>query len=328
MDHTSNNTFMKIHKAITISSAILATMSMAQAAKDHLVFKAKGKANGKHVVLLAGDEEYRSEESMPMLGQILANNGFNCTVLFSLDKNNKFIDPGNQKHLSNPVSLDSADAIVMGLRFRNWNDEAFEKFNAAFERGVPVVAVRTSTHAFKVPKDSKFHKYSFNSKIPEKGNEKHSVLNGVGPIFAKSDVYGANPLKPSTILLRGAVTETLDPSSKPIAGDKNAPMMPVAWVRDYKHESGKVSKIVTTTMGSADDLLDEDLRRLVVNGVYWGLDMKVPAKADVSFQNAYVPTFYGFKDDKDGIRKGYRKNHTPEDLIKLESLSVVDLVHA
>jgi len=58
-----------------------------QAQQDHLVFEAKGEANGKHIVLLAGDEEYRSEESMPMLAQILSNQGFQCTVLFSMDKN-------------------------------------------------------------------------------------------------------------------------------------------------------------------------------------------------------------------------------------------------
>ena len=88
---------MKINKIITLSSAILASTSFAQAAADHLVFEAKGKANGKHVVLLAGDEEYRSEEAMPMLGQILANNGFKCTVLFSMDSDGKFVDPTNQK---------------------------------------------------------------------------------------------------------------------------------------------------------------------------------------------------------------------------------------
>ena len=81
-------------------------------------------------------------------------------------------------------------------------------------------------------------------------------------------------------------TESLDPDSKPIAGAKNNPMMPVAWLREYKHESGKVNRVLTTTMGSADDLRDESLRRLVVNGVFWGLKMDVPAKADVTLQSA------------------------------------------
>ena len=105
-------------------------MTLSYAAEDHLVFEAAGESNGKHVVLLAGDEEYRSEESMPMMAQLLSKQGFKCTVLFSMDGDNKFVDPTNQRSLSNPESLDSADAIVMCLRFRNWNDEAFEKFDA------------------------------------------------------------------------------------------------------------------------------------------------------------------------------------------------------
>ena len=313
-------------------------MTLSYAAEDHLVFEAAGESNGKHVVLLAGDEEYRSEESMPMMAQLLSKQGFKCTVLFSMDGDNKFVDPTNQRSLSNPESLDSADAIVMCLRFRNWNDEAFEKFDAAYERGVPMVALRTSTHAFKVKGDSKWAKYSFNAK-PESGwakgfgrqvlgeswvshhgkhkkeatrthieprAAKNPILNGVGEIFATSDVYGAKPLQPSEILLRGEVTESFDPKSAGVEA-KNSPMQPVAWTREHKNESGKVNKILTTTMGAATDLLDEDLRRLVVNGVFWGLDMKVPAKADVSIDGNYDPTFYGFKE--------FKKEHTPKDLM-------------
>ncbi len=345
---------MNINKVITLSSAILASTSFAQAAADHLVFEAKGKANGKHVVLLAGDEEYRSEEAMPMLGQVLANNGFKCTVLFSMDKHNNFVDPNNQKSLSNPEALSSADAIVMSLRFRNWEEPAFEKFNAAFESGVPIVALRTSTHAFKIDdKKSKYHKYSFNSKVegwekgfgrqvlgetwvnhhgvhakqgaltsPEKKNEDHAILNGVGPIFARTDVYGANPLQPSTILLRAAVTDSLDPASKPIEGKKNDPMMPVAWTREFKQKNGKTNNIFTTTLGSSNDFLDEDLTRLVVNGVYWGLGMNVPKKADVTPQSPFEPTFYGVRDAAEGPLRSFKKYQTPEDLINLKSTPI------
>jgi hypothetical protein len=46
-----------------------------------------GPGNGKHVVLVSGDEEYRSEEGLPQLGKILAKrHGFKCTVLFAVDQ--------------------------------------------------------------------------------------------------------------------------------------------------------------------------------------------------------------------------------------------------
>ncbi len=45
-----------------------------------------GPGQGKHIVFVAGDEEYRSEEALPMLARILANrHGFKCTVLFSVN---------------------------------------------------------------------------------------------------------------------------------------------------------------------------------------------------------------------------------------------------
>jgi len=297
---------------------------------DHIVLNGgEGPGKGKHIVFLAGDEEYRSEEAMPVMAQILARQGFKCTVLFSMDKDGKFVDPTNQQSLSNPAALDSADAIVMSLRFRKWDGEAMDKFQAAFHRGIPMVALRTSTHAFNFGAKDKWAKYGFRSKKEtgwergfggeilgeswvnhhgkhkkegtrtkvEDANKAHPVLNGVGEIFGATDVYGirnATPKAPSTILLRGEVTQTLESNSPAVEGKKNDPMMPVAWVRERKNSKGKVNKIFTTTMGSACDLADENLRRLVANGVFWGLGLEVPAKLDVSVNN-YKPTKYGFK---------------------------------
>ncbi len=310
----------------TIISAIsLTTLCGIASAQDFLRFEGKeGPGKGKKVVLLAGDEEYRSEESMPMLGKILSQrHGFNCDVLFSADADGT-IQPGKGDSLTNPDSLDSADAIVMSLRFRKWNEQTLAKFEAAVNRGVPIVALRTSTHLFSgIPKESKYAKWNWNSKewqggfgrqvlgetwvahhgahkkegclgIIEEAQKSHPVLRGVVNVFADSDVYTANPLPDSVILMRGAVTETLDPKSKPVAGKKNEPMQPIVWTREHKNDAGKTNKILTTTMGAASDLANEDLRRLVVNGVFWGLGIEVPAKADVTFVDPWSPTFYGF----------------------------------
>ncbi|MEY3251917.1 MAG: hypothetical protein RL227_890, partial [Pseudomonadota bacterium] len=54
------------------------------AADDFISFDPKGDAKGKHIVLISGDEEYRSEECLPMLARILSQrHGFKTTVLFS-----------------------------------------------------------------------------------------------------------------------------------------------------------------------------------------------------------------------------------------------------
>ncbi|MEO1857541.1 MAG: ThuA domain-containing protein [Rubritalea sp.] len=318
--------------------ASLATTAFAAQPSDHLVFEPSAKANGKHVVLLSGDEEYRSEESMPMLGQILAAQGFKATVLFSLDADG-IVNPNLGGNLSHSESLDEADAIVMCIRFRHWDDTSMQRFEGALNRGVPIVALRTSTHAFNFKKDSKWAKYSHNAKagsgwqkgfgrqvlgeswvshhgkhkvegtrsVIETANAKHPVLSGVGTIFGTTDVYGADPLAPSTILLRGEVTQSLDPKSPAVEGEKNSPMIPIAWTREFKNTSTTPNRIVTTTMGAATDLSDENLRRLVVNGVYWGLKMDVPSKADVTIPGEWKPSKYSFKEYKKGLK--------PSDLI-------------
>lgn len=317
----------------TIGSSILATVIGSLPQQDHLVFEgAQGPGTGKHVVFLAGDEEYRSEEAMPMMAQVMAEHGFKCTVLFSVDPDGT-VNPKRQESLSHSQALDNADAIVMSLRFRNWDDESMERFEKAFLRGVPFVALRTSTHAFKFPKDSRWAKYSFDaaestgwkkgfgrhvlgetwishhgkhkaqgtrSRV-EKANAAHPVLRGVGSIFCTTDVYGANPRPDSTILLRGEVTRTLRPKSKAVAA-KNNPMQPIAWIREHENPAGKTNRIVTTTMGAATDLVDEDLRRLVANGIFWGLDLPVPPKLDVTIPGEYEPTDYGFNSYRKGLR--------------------------
>lgn len=299
-----------------------------------------GTGQGKRIVLLSGDEEYRSEEALPLLGKILSQrHGFHCTVLFSLGDDGT-INPDNQGSLSNPEKLDQADAIVMLLRFRKWDDKACKHFDAAFKRGVPVIGLRTSTHAFSgVGGDFKYlnnfgkdvlgerwvshwgnHKREATLGIFEPANQTDEVLRGIGDkeIFGDTDVYEAYPPADAKILVRGAVLKGMQPTDaladykKTRATDKqtqgvNDPMMPVAWTRMHKQADGTTNRIFCTTMGAATDLENEAMRRLVVNSVFWGLKLEVPAKADVTYVDPFKATQYGFK--------GYRKGLTPGDFV-------------
>jgi Trehalose utilisation len=308
-------------------------------AADHVVYEPAGAAKGKHIVLLSGDEEYRSEEAMPMLGQLLSQrHGFKCTVLFSLGADGT-IDPTAGASLSHPEALDSADAIVMLLRFRHWDEATTRKFEAAVNRGVPIVALRTSTHAFNgYPKDSPYAAWNFNNNggwgrkvlgetwvshwgnhkkeatkgIIEAANASQAVLRGVSDLFANTDVYEAAPPADATILVRGQILQGMTPDTAPasykkanaskVEQDVNTPMMPVAWLRVVKNDAGTENKILATTMGAATDLANEGLRRMVVNGVYWGLGLDVPEKADVTPVGDYKPTMYGFGEFKKGLK--------------------------
>src|SRR5215475_716060 len=72
-----------------------------------------GPGKGKHIVLIAGDHEYRSEETLPQLGKILAkHHGFKCTVLFTQDPKDGTINPNVNNNIPGLEALKSADAMI------------------------------------------------------------------------------------------------------------------------------------------------------------------------------------------------------------------------
>jgi hypothetical protein len=204
----------------------------------------------------------------------------------------------------------------MSLRFRALARRGHEAFVAAFKRGVPIVALRTSTHAFNFPANSPWAKYSWNARpawpggfgkhvlgetwlthwgrhkieatrgVIESAAASDPLLRGVTDLFGDSDVYEAYPPADAKILLRGLVLKGMNPPTPPpttrqktVATDKqpvNSPAMPIAWTRLHRNDAGTTNRILTTTLGAATDLENESLRRLVVNGVFWGLGLDHP----------------------------------------------------
>ncbi len=313
-----DHTLLMIRHLLSLLAAALIGSSALAADWLHLPAK-PGTATGKKVVLISGDEEYRSEETCPMLAKILSQkHGFDCTVLFAINPDGGYIDPNYPKNIPGLAALDSADLLIIGTRFRQLSDDQLARIAAYLNAGKPVIGFRTATHAFTgaaATGDFKWadfglrilgekwvshhgrHKFEGTRGIVEPVNTGHEVLRGVGEIFGPSDVYTvANlDLKSATILLRGAVTETLDPTSKAIEGPKNNPMMPVAWLYGYTAPNGtKNGRAFCTTLGASVDFADEDLRRLIVNAAHHLVGLGVPAKADVGYVDSFAPTFYGF----------------------------------
>ena len=120
-----------------------------QAADPWVVFEgAEGPGKGKHVVLVSGDEEYRSEEALPQLAKILAQrHGFKCTVLFAIGKDGT-IDPNRNDNIPGLEALRSADLMIIATRFRNLPDDQMKEVVDYVESGRPIIGMRTATHAF------------------------------------------------------------------------------------------------------------------------------------------------------------------------------------
>src|SRR6202040_1514765 len=167
MIHSNQNPMARLIKRYWPApmAAVCGLWLFAARGAETAVYEGKaGPGVGKHIVFLTGDEEYRSEEGLPMLAKILSQrHGFRCTVLFALDPDGT-INPDNPSSLPGAEALDSADAIVMLLRFRAWPDEQMKHFVDAYLAGKPIIALRTSTHAFSYPNksDSPYAKYSWN----------------------------------------------------------------------------------------------------------------------------------------------------------------------
>lgn len=292
--------------------------------------------NGKHVVLLAGDEEYRSEEALPQLAKILSQrHGFKCTVLFSINANGE-IDPDEHKNQPGLENLKTADLVVMSLRFREWPDDQMRHFDEYVQSGKPIIALRTSTHAFD-HKSGTYEKYGWQSKtwtggfgkqilgetwvshwgahgkqatrgIPVPSKKDHPTMKGVDDVFCTTDVYEAQPPEDANILMYGAVVDGMTIEDPPAFEEKktkngsvqdiNHPMMPIVWTRP--------NKTLTTTMGAATDFLNEDLRRLIVNAAYWLTGLTPPESVNVDLVGEYKPSPFGFG--------GYKKGVKPSDL--------------
>jgi len=337
---------MMKHIAACIALGVLSLTASARA-NNWITFEGKdGPGKGKHIVFISGDEEYRSEEGLPMMAKLLSQrHGFTCTVLFSLGSDGT-IDPNKGDSVEGIEALDTADLCITLLRFRHWPDDKMKHFDDYLKSGKPIIALRTSTHAFNNDKNSAYAKYAYNAAkdtgwqggfgrqvlgetwVNHWGSHKHEatkgiiadaakndpLLRGVADLFVTTDVYEAHPIEGVKVLVNGQVLKGMEPTDAPADYKKktakgveqgvNEPMQPIAWTNEYKNESGKSNKVLAMTMGAATDLVNEGLRRFIVNAAYAFTGLDVPDKADVTIVGDYHPTFYGFKGFKTGVKPG------------------------
>ena len=285
-----------------------------------------GPGKGKHVVFISGDEEYRSEEALPQLAKIFSkHHGFKSTVLFSINKKTGLIDPETLNNIPGLEALESADLMIMALRFRELPEDQMKYIIDYTNSGKPIIGLRTSTHPFNYVKNkkSKYFKYTFNNEEFEggygrqvlgetwvshhgahgkestrgyvaKGMENHPIIQGTEDIWGPTDVYGINDLTgDSEPLIMGQVLTGMNPSDP---HKESISQMPIAWIKSYTGETGNKSKVFTSTMGAATDFESEGLRRLLVNAAYWGLNMEnqIPERSNVDIVGEFNPTDYGF----------------------------------
>ena len=303
---------------------LLALLSLATfASAAPLVFEGTdGPGKGKHIVFMADDHEYRSEESLPQLARILAKHqGFKCTVLFGIDKDSGEIVGGDASNMPGIEALDTADLAVVFLRFQNFPAEQMKHFDDYLKRGGPVVGMRTATHGFNgLPEPFAKYNYNYKGKDYESGfghqvlgqtwvghygtNHKqstriaivdalksHPILRGVKDIWVQAGGYVGKPTS-GDVLTMAQPLNGMTPDSP---ADATKPPMPSEWTRTYKSASGKEGRVFTSLYGTSEDITNEGYRRLLVNGMFWavGLEDKITADLNVAFVGAAKPNTFG-----------------------------------
>jgi type 1 glutamine amidotransferase len=300
-----------------------------------------GPGRGKHIVLIAGDHEYRSEETLPALARILAkHHGFKCTTIFTVHPITGFIDPAAD-HLPGAAALKDADLMVLFTRFKDLPDEQMRHVADFIERGGPVIGLRTATHAFKIDDPTKrFARFSFHYPGRDFGGgfgrqilgetwaghygrnhvqssrlfalqsaKDHPILRGVTDIHTQAGAYWANPESGSEIL---AVAQPLNGLKADAPIDFSKRPTPAAWARTYRHAKGE-ARVFTTTQGASEDLPNPGFRRMLVNACFWatGLEDQITPDLKTDFVGPYHPATYRFE--------GHRRGVYPEDLQGWES---------
>lgn len=273
----------------------------------------EGVGQGKHIVLVCGEWEYRCEESLPMLAKILSQrHGFKCTVLFSINPEDGTVDPSVKNNIPGMSVLNNADMMVVFAMDLELPDEQMKHFDRFLGTGKPVFGIRCTLLSFRYNKNknSTFAHYDFRNKNGGyatalfgeswKGHygrhgkestrglragisEKHPILRGVHDVWGPTDVYRITQLPADAeVFIYGQVLTGMNPDDPP---SLQKSVMPMFWTRQIKRDSGQVSKVVMSTIGAAQDMESEDLRRLFVNSIFWAVDLesKIPEKADVRY---------------------------------------------
>ena len=205
------------------------------------------------VHIISGSKEYQSEPSLKEFAAHLEQHyHVTCTASWGQDQGTS---------LENLEALDAADLMLVFARRMKLPEEQMKRIRRHWERGKPVVGIRTASHAFQKEDNEVFdrkvlggeHRSHYGNE-PAKvanvdGQADHPVLKGVGP-FTSRKLYRPGELAKGTVVLQ--------------TGDNGQAKHPVTWVH---HFNG--GRVFYTSLGVPEDFKDENFRRLLTNAIFW-----------------------------------------------------------
>lgn len=224
-----------------------------------------------HVAFLVSDDHYDADKTLPAFAQMLREQyGCYCTVLHGQGTSD----------IPETAELESADCLVLFIRRLALPKEQLDRVRKYVESGKPLVGMRTSSHAFDAHgkfeeghaewpefdaevQGGNYHGHGSNDLgtdvaiVAEQAD--HPILKGVEPAkwHSTGSLYFTSPVaSDTTVLMTGSL------------GDRTEPL---TWTRI--HNNGR---IVYTGLGHPDDFKVPQLRKLLVNAIFWAMDRPVP----------------------------------------------------
>ena len=301
-----------------------------------------GPGQGKHIVFLASDHEYRPRKPVRRSPASSRNISASPARSSSAWMRDGFIEAGSSR-VSGLEALEKADLFVISARFLNLPDDQMAHIVAYLDRGGPVVGMRTSSHAFKIPAGSKYAKYDFKSKAADYENGfGHQILGNTwvghyGTNHKQGTRITTVPEQRGHVVLTG-VGETafchagayVGKAGLPTSRSSPPPSRSCRWIparsrtprsrrcpprgrATTRRRTAPKHRVFHTTQGASEDILDDNYRRLVINGILWaaGMEKEIKADLDISFVGPYRPGTFSFG--------GYARQVKPSDLAGLDS---------
>lgn len=237
----------------------------------------------KTVVMLIGDDEYKTEVTLPAFAETdLKPLGINVKIVHA-DSKDKNQFPGMAE------AVQAADLVLVSARRRTPPKEQLDALRAHVAAGKPLVGIRTASHAWAVrsekdiPALEKQGLAIWQDFDPTVLGGSYKGHFGVGPKTELAVVDGAaqHPILRGVSLENFAGVGSLYKNTPLVAGTTplltgtipNTPTEPVAWTN--LAGDGK-ARVFYTSLGHAGDFENPAFRKLLQNGVLWSLGVLEP----------------------------------------------------
>lgn len=229
-----------------------------------------------HLVIVMAEDEYQTEQTLPVFARQQLGKAFRVSLLFSRDDNPNDI-PGLE-------ILRDADALLVSVRRRPLPAAQLDAFRNFEASGKPMIGIRTASHAFclrNMPAPDGLADWpEFDAQVwgghytNHYGNDlqntvqivaeqaAHPILKGVqtDPFPVGGSLYQTSPVDGrATVLMTGSV--------------EGQPAEPVAWTFPRANNS----RTFYTSLGYHTDFEgNPEFQRLLRNGIYWAAGLDVP----------------------------------------------------